>query len=140
MVRSIAGKRGGSKGSRTSSQTADISRLISERVLGHNSPRTVKADHCFEPLGHGCSSCSCAQQVRKIGPPDRKPSIPTNCRRVSTREATITSRVVAENIFVRILIRSSIGNWSPPIVGLDGATSSSLRTMRFITLNCRRLN
>ena len=66
MVRSIAGKRGGSEGSRTSSQTADISRLISERVLGHNSPRTVKADHCFEPLGHGRSSG--AQQVRKIDP------------------------------------------------------------------------
>ena len=33
-----------------------------------------------------------------------------NCRRVSAQEATITSRVVAENIFVRILIRSSTGN------------------------------
>jgi len=42
--------------------------------------------------------------------------------------------------FRRTLIRSSTGNWSPPIVGLDGATSSSLRTMRHITLNCRRLN
>ena len=31
---------------------------------------------------------------------------PENCRRVSAQEATITSRVVAENIFVRILIRS----------------------------------
>ena len=136
MVRSIAGKRGGSKGSRTSSQTADISRLISERVLGHNSPRTVKADHRFEPLGHGCSSCSCAQQV------SRPEAI--NSDKLPPREHpggyNHLASGVAENIFVRILIRSSIGNWSPPIVGLDGATSSSLRTMRFITLNCRRLN